>query len=215
MKDLPAADAVCHKICNINFRTGKDMPQIMVSRSHTAPICKQLSGRPKDLVRDEAFLKVADYLEENDDEQITVTDLIGKMAEYTQDKSIDLYSFKHMKTELKKHFRERIVILELNGKPNVVTFHTTVAKIVQDFHCQQQKSTLNETVQIIDTAAKLIRNDIKDIKISKDTYPAYGSMSSSHRALEFLPGSLMKFLRVFFSGKDVAVKLASIGQAIM
>lgn len=133
------------------------MPQIMLSQSHTAPKCKRLSGRPKDLVREEAFLKVADYLEENDDEQITVTDRIGKMAEYTQGESIDPYSFKHMKTELKKPFGERIAILELNGKPNVVIFRTTLAKIVQDFHCQPQKSTLNETDQIIETAVKIIK----------------------------------------------------------
>lgn len=49
VKDLPAADTVCHKIY-INVRTGKDMPQIMPSQSYTAPICKRLSGRPKDLV---------------------------------------------------------------------------------------------------------------------------------------------------------------------
>lgn len=98
----------------------------------------------------------------------------------------------------------------------MVPFHTTVAKIVHDFHCQQQKSSVSERHQILETAAKLIKNDIKTLKYpNTHTLLMTVPVSSSERALEFLPGSLLKFLRVLFPGKDVVVKFASIGQADM
>ena len=40
-------------------------------------------------------------------------------------------------------------------------------------------------------------------------------MASSTASLEYIPDCLKSFLRIVFAGKDVAVKLASIGQAIM
>ena len=43
---------------------------------------RQKKGRPTDKSRQEAFLEVAKYLKENDDEQITVKDLMNKMAEF-------------------------------------------------------------------------------------------------------------------------------------
>lgn len=45
-------------------------------------------------------------MEEDDDEQRAATQLTGTMTEHTQDPN----SFKRMKTELKKHFEERVVI---------------------------------------------------------------------------------------------------------
>jgi hypothetical protein len=45
----------------------------MLAQTHTTPNCKQLSDRPNDLDREEVLLRVADNLEENDDEQIHVT----------------------------------------------------------------------------------------------------------------------------------------------
>ena len=47
-----------------------------------------------DSQRELAFLKVAAYLEENDDEQITISDLVQKMSEYCDD---DAYSSVWMK----------------------------------------------------------------------------------------------------------------------
>ena len=69
----------------------------------------------------------------------------------------------------------------------------------------------DEKTQIIETAAKLI----KDIKRPKDVYPSYSEMLSTDETTEFLPESLQTFLKIVFVGKDVKVKLALIGQAIM
>ena len=79
----PAADAVYCQLCNVNFRTGKQIPQMFLAKDVQCKIQKY-NGRHKDLVRTEAFLKTVKYLEENDDEQISVGDLILKMSDYTE-----------------------------------------------------------------------------------------------------------------------------------
>ena len=78
------------------------------------------------------------------------------MGGYITEKDCEPYSFTYMKQELKKHFGDRIVITEINGKVNVVTFHTTAAKILNDFHKQHQDTT-DEKTQITETAAELIK----------------------------------------------------------
>ena len=40
---------------------------------------KRAKGRPMDTVKSKAFLKVTEFLVENDEEQLTIPDLIGKM----------------------------------------------------------------------------------------------------------------------------------------
>ena len=63
--DLHAADAIHHKACDINFRA---------------------------LDRTEAFLEVAKFLEENDDEQITISNLISKMEVILDGSEYSTYS---------------------------------------------------------------------------------------------------------------------------
>ena len=99
----------------------------------------RLSGRPKDEERSEAFLQVTRYLEQNDDEQITIHDLINHMRSVIAEKNCEPYSFPYMKCKLLKHFEERIIIGEINGKPNVATFHSTASRILHDFHSQKHK----------------------------------------------------------------------------
>ncbi len=75
--DLHAADAIYHKACDINFRTMRQIPTGF--RKEKLCTKKVKLGRPEELDRAEAFLEVAKFLEENDDEQITINDLISKM----------------------------------------------------------------------------------------------------------------------------------------
>ena len=218
ISDLLAADVVYHKQCAVNFNTGKQMPQIFASRQSedpTVPKYRKLSGRPKDEVRNEAFLQVTRYLEDNDDEQTTVNDLIDRMRSFIAEENCEAYSFPYMKKQLLKYFGDRIIITEINGKPNVVTFQSTACRILYDFHTQNPKDPEQEKAQIIKTAAKLIKHDIKAIQKSKDEYPSTTEMQSSEAALEYMPDSLKTLLQIVFTGANVDVKLASIGQAIM
>ena len=72
-----------------------------------------------------AFLEVVQFLEENDDEQISIQDLIQRMDENLVNTEFSAYSYQHIQEKLKEHFGNKIIETEINGKPNVVTFRPT------------------------------------------------------------------------------------------
>ena len=117
ISDLPAAYVVYHKQCSVNFNTGKRMPQTVAcgqSDDPSAAKCPRVSGRPKDELRSEDFLQVTSYLEQNDDEHITIPSPINHMRSVIAEENCEPYSFPYMKSQLLKHFGERIIIAEIN-----------------------------------------------------------------------------------------------------
>ena len=65
-----------------------------------------------------------------------------------------------MKTKLLKHFGNSIIITEINGKQNVVTFRNNASTILQKFYERPKTcDPLEEKKEIIKTAARLILND--------------------------------------------------------
>ena len=218
VSDLPAANVVYHKQCSVNFNTGKRVPQTFACRQSYDPSATKyprLSDRPKDEVRSKVFLQVTRYLVQNGDEQITIQDLINHMRSVIAEENCEPYSFPYMKSQLLKHLGERIIIEEINGKSNVVTFHSTSYRILHVFHTQKHKDPEQKNAKKIKTAAQLFKNDIKTIKQTTDVYPSSAEMASSEAAIEYIPDCLKTFLKIVFAGKNIDVKLASIGQVIM
>ena len=70
-------------------------------------------GRPSNMNKE--FLKVAEYLQDNDDEQITILGVVDKMKECSNNEA---YVAVHMKRKIKEHFGDEIVITEIHGKSN-------------------------------------------------------------------------------------------------
>ena len=211
--DLPAADAMYDQTCSVNFRTGKQVPKMFLTDE---PVHKKKRvGRPQDDEKTDAFLRVAKFLQENDDEQITVSDLIALMNDYMADSEGTAYSHTHMKAKLMEHFGDKILITEINGKANVVTFRNTAETILQEFHVHQKDHPEQEKKHIIKAAAKLIKNDIKLVETSTEHYPPVDEIETEDRCLNFLPDTLKLLLEGILTGKDIGMKLASIGQAIM
>ena len=124
--DLPAADAVYHQTCNVNFRTNRQLPQLLTfMRQMSCLLQKERKvSRPQSEGKNQAFVKVVKFLEDNDDEKITVGDLVERMEEYLNDTESEAYGRSHMKTKLLEYFRDKINITDINSKPNVVTFKT-------------------------------------------------------------------------------------------
>ena len=215
--DLPAADAVYHSACNINFRTGRSIPKkIDVGETYVPWKRKKLSrsGRPKDIERHEAFLMTMEYFQNNDDETVSVQDLMEKMRELLCDTGVEPYGLTHMKNEIQQHFNEKVVITANQGKENIVTLHTTASQIIDKFHQESTKDEDQEKKLIIESAAKLIKQDIKEVKQVKDIYPDLEDLSTE-TCLQFIPQSLLQFLQSLLSGKKADNKIASIGQALM
>ena len=135
------------------------------------------------------------------------------MAVYLSDSSGMPYGFTYMKKKIKDHYGDDIIIAEINGKSNVVTFTTTASKILHDFHQQTEKDDSMKEKRLINAAAKLIKSDIKSIVQSKHNYPT-PEEKTAEKAVEFLPESLRTLLQVLFPEKNSSVKVASLGQAI-
>ena len=173
-------------------------------------------GRPSQAERDAAFDKVAEWLESNDDEQTTIHNLISKMQDFLADTNYDAYGFTYMKEKLVNHFGNRIIMTEISGMRNVVTFRDTVYSILQDF-CNQPKdgNLANEKMRIIETAARLIKSEVKSVVQLNDNYPTSAEMSSTDSALAFVPESQEQLLRKLAVGKKTDTKIASVGQAII
>lgn len=87
---------------------------------------------------------MANYLKDNDDEQITVQGLLSLMLNYLKDSSSEAFTSKWLKNRLIEHFKGEIVFTEINGKQNVVTFRSKAKKILHDFY-KSTKSDDKET----------------------------------------------------------------------
>ena len=138
--------------------TGKQIPKVFVIEEPDRK--KKRLGRPQNEEKMDAFLRVANFLQDNDDEQITLNDLIDLMNDFMANSESTGYGHTHMKARLKEHFGDQILITEINGKSNVVTFRSTAETILQEFHARQNDHPEEEKKHIIKAAAKLIKNDI-------------------------------------------------------
>eukprot|EP00794_Sanderia_malayensis_P013321 gene13321-14693_t len=214
--DLHAADVVYHKQCSVNFRTGKDIPSYFAAKQGTIPAKKVRRGRPLEEERVQAFERVIQYFEENDEEQLTIQCLAEKMEEYLANSESEPYSTFHIKKRLLERFGKDVVIAEINGRADVVTMRPTAARIFQEiYHEPKQQSTAEEETRLVKAAAALIKNDIKACRASKEIYSNSEDMSSPENAIAFLPQVLLQLLDVSVVGVDKKKKIASIGLAIM
>ena len=150
--DLHIIDAVYHQSCSVNFRTFKNIP---LQHTSSIEICTQ--GRREEIQRMRAFQETTSYFEENDEEQLTVADLAKKMEECLEGTGYKAYSIKYLKEKLKEHYGNQIIITEINGKPNVVTFRSNVDTLLFDFYKEQRlQDSQCDAMRIIKRAAVLI-----------------------------------------------------------
>ena len=71
-------------------------------------------------------------------------------------------------------FGDKIIKTNISGKPNVAIFRTTATAILWEFHRfrehQEDLDNSEEQMNIIKTAAKLIKNDLRSIPASEQRY---------------------------------------------
>jgi len=126
--DLHAADCVYQQSCNINFRTMRNIPRQFTSVESTK---LRKNGRPKDSDQDEACERVCVFLEENDEEQLTISDLVAKMG---GSKSI-AYGNQYLKEKLISRYGDSIFVTEGRcGVQNNVTFREKTRDILHEYY---------------------------------------------------------------------------------
>ena len=66
-------------------------------------------------------MAVCEYLESNDEEQITISELVSKMGEYLLEDDSVPYGSQYLKQKLKEHYNDSIYIAEVEGLQDIVT----------------------------------------------------------------------------------------------
>ena len=215
VNDMHAADATYHQQYRVNFRTHKNIPsKRMTGTGQPAP----RKGRPVSEAQTAAFLKVARYLQDNDDEQITLTDLRQKMRQCLLESghNVEPFTEKHLRQKLEDHFGDTIIVTCIRGKANVVTFRSTAEKILKQFAQNKEKDIEAEKLRQMKTAALLLLSDIKSMDASKENYPSSSDIASLDQNLTYLPPSLELFLSTILRNNKVCkLKAASVGQALV
>ena len=126
----------------------------------------------------------------------------------------DHYSPKHLKRKLLEDFDGRIMISNVNGKQDVVTFVTTAAFILDNFHDNQNKNidSIRERMEIVKTAAEIIRNDVKSLQSDLTKYPSTTEIVEHDSVI---PDTLSLFLSNLITYKNSNIQKSAIGQALI
>ena len=217
--DLHAADCVYHHSCCTNFRINRNKPlqYEATTQSGSSHSKRRKSGRPKDQEQDQAFEQMCHYLEQNDEEQLTLSDLRAKMKEFLVNPAADSYSSYYLKGQLQKRYGDSIYIAEGEGLQYIVTMKEKTSQILRSYFKTNMQAEDEECQKrmIIDTASRLIKSDVKtNVESVTDQYPSTDSLKLT-AALDYLPETLRLLLSNLFVGKDTNRKVASIGQAIV
>ena len=207
---LQMLDIIYH-VLNIFVQIAKNL---IVLNRHTMNYQKKKKkvGCPLDDKRIVGFLFASKYLEDNDEEVLTISHLCELMGIT----GCQPYSTRFTKTKLIEKYQENLVIVSSDGLNDIVSLRKTVDRIIQEFHDGPRRAeTEEEKIRIIQTAANIIRNDIKDVKCRTDIYDIFEGLTNKNEALEFLPVSLQIFLSTMMIAKGSKDKIISLGQALM
>ena len=107
MNDLPAEEALYHHTCKDLFLKGKDFPGV---EGATYTNKKRKVGRPKSSSKVTALHYAYKYLEQNDDETVTLQELHQRMIRSSGLNEDDVYTQVQLKRELEKHYGSRVTI---------------------------------------------------------------------------------------------------------
>ena len=147
---------LCNK-CSIKFRTGREIPVCCSSDEQvTCSAKKSKRGGPLEEERSWSFKKVIEYFQENDEEQVTLMDLTNKMAEIPED--CEPYTAWYLKKRIIERFGDDVVIVERDGRPDIITMRQTVTKMLHNFYYERKEdSTRREEMRLVKAAATTIK----------------------------------------------------------
>lgn len=107
------------------------------------------------------FKVLIEWLEsESGAELYTLTELHSKMVEFSD--GDDVYTVKRLKQKLQEHYKEHIFFANVEGHENVVCFKNMAKYIINEKWQSSRNSTEDKAEWIVSTAAKIIRDEIRE-----------------------------------------------------
>ena len=116
------------------------------------------------------------------------------MADLAAAKELEGYSLPYLKNCVEEDFKRQIVITSVNRNVDVVTFHTTAAKILQDFQNRKASDEVEVgKMRIIKVSADIIKNEIKQLANNTTFYPTVEEIETSNdfSLSKFVPPDFM------------------------
>ena len=101
----------------------------------------------------------------------------------------------------------------MNGRHNVVSFKNVARRVINDkWYADRDLDVRRESERIVETAAKLIKADIRETLVDTDVYPADASINDKSALLDWVPKLLMHLLQLLICDE---AKRMSIGHCIV
>ena len=204
---LRAEEAVYHRKCMQLFYLKRKRPG-----TDTECNTEARNKKPKSNEQ-EIFLKVIEYLDENQELYLSIDELQIYMCTLTDNP----YTTRWIKHKLLEHYGESIAIANMKGCKDVIYFRKSVNDLLYEFYEEgQNKDSESEKSRIIKLAANLILNDIKGLDCNKDSYFSFFDLNIKSM-VDFVPASLMLFLKALIPSKNTVsdLMLSGIGQSLI
>ena len=124
ISDLPAEEAIYHRKCFKYFVGGTDFSMLCGFTNGELPKKRGCRGIVEDESNNSAFQHVLEYLEQNDDETVTLDELYEIMKNEAGDDGV--YSKRMLQRQLETHYRDRVTITSVKQQPLIVTLNSTI-----------------------------------------------------------------------------------------
>ena len=157
---MPAEEAFYHRRCYQYFMSPRNL-KLDASSTTTGGTVPKKRGRPSGAVDQEkkpTFIHVIAYLENNDDETVTLDELHEIMEKEAG--GGEVYSKRSPQRQLYAHCGSRVSITSSKRQPLIVTLSSNVKQLIQEAHTQLNNDT-KDMDSLIKVVGSYIRNEIK------------------------------------------------------
>ena len=168
--DLVSCDGRYHWHCYQTFqKPGSSRPEKRAAATK--------GGSSADAKREDAFEKLCDYLEENDECQYSFEDLQNMFLQLSPE--VEAYSDIHLKRKLIQRYGNSLNFAVLSGKRNVICFGGATNSILSDnwYRNRNYDNEAQEELRVIKTAAAIIRREIKSKSYDYSQFPTTEQIS--------------------------------------
>ena len=190
--DLVAAEARYHVSCRTNFENPLPI--------YSSP------GRPISTQKMTLFNAACKKLE-NDTELYTIVEFYSMMKEFAD----DVYSIKMTQIKLKEKYGKSLTLLERDGKSNIILLDRVGELLGEKWYNLEKKDKCEESKRVVITAAKLIKNVIKNCENEINTYPSTDELICTDNS--YVPKLLEVFICELIKSLK-PLKQSSIAQAL-
>ena len=191
VSDLVAAEARYHVACRTNFENP--------TPEYKTP------GRPVSSRKMELFVKACEEFVENDLELYTVAEFHNLMATLGD----NIYTVKMTQIKLKEKYKNSIQLVSREGKSNIILLNRAADILGDKWYSDRKQDASDESARIIETAAVLLKEAIKNHDINSTTYPSSDDIKAPENQI---PSLLKLFMEGLFSSP---LKVMTLSQAIV